>query len=200
MHTLLRDMVYGQLERNYNSLEEIRAEAAGWPEMIEREMRDAALGTLETLRGELAEGSFSKSRLEAMRRAASGLRIISKSERLPRMKRLKAQLRGGLRALFGEERLERWSERLGLTRALPTEELSAGTFAAPDVGTELPLVYRRLFAADTMEAGDVLTGRDREIRRAESILACAPLRSSVSMALERWRSRARSYEVVAGRT
>ncbi len=134
MHTLLRDMVYGQLERSYNSLEEIRAEAAGWPEMIEREMRDAALGTLETLRGELAEGSFSRSRLEAMRRAASGLRIMSKSERLPRMKRLKAQLRGGLRALFGEERLERWSERLGLTRALPSEELSAGTFAAPEVG------------------------------------------------------------------
>ncbi|MGB3049486.1 MAG: cation:proton antiporter [Polyangiales bacterium] len=171
MHTLLREMVYGQLERSYNSLEEIRAEAKGWPAIIEHEMRDAALGTLETLRGELAEGSFSRSRLEAMRRAASGLRIMSKAERLPRMKRLKAQLRGGLRALFGEERLERWSERLGLTQALPTEALSAGAFAAPDVATELPLVYRRLFAADTMEAGDVLTGRDQEIRRAESVLS-----------------------------
>ena len=171
MHTLLRDMVYGQLERSYNSLEEIRAEAKGWPAMIETEMRDAALGTLETLRGELAEGSFSKSRLEAMRRAASGLRMIDKAEREPHVKRLKAQLRGGLRALFGEERLERWSERLGLTGALPSEELSAGTFAAPDVGADLPLVYRRLFAADTMEAGDVLTGRTEEIRRAESVLS-----------------------------
>ena len=171
MHTLLRDMVYGQLERNYNSLEEIRADAKGWPAMIEAEMRDAALGTLETLRGELAEGSFSKSRLEAMRRAASGLRMIEKAERQPRMQRLKAQLRGGLRALFGEERLERWSERLGLTGALPTEELTAGTFAAPEVAADLPLVYRRLFAADTMEAGDVLTGREQEIRRAESVLS-----------------------------
>jgi len=171
MHTLLREMVYGQLERNYNSLEEIRAEAKGWPEIIEREMHDAALGTLETLRGELAEGSFSRSRLEAMRRAASGLRIMKKVEREPRVKRFKAQLRGGLRALFGEERLERWSERLGLTRALPTEELSAGTFAAPEVATNLPLVYRRLFAADTMEAGDVLTGRDQEIRRGEAVLS-----------------------------
>lgn len=171
MHTLLRDMVYGQLERSYNSLEEIRAEAKGWPAVIETEMRDAALGTLETLRGELAEGSFSKSRLEAMRRAASGLRMIEKAERQPRMKRLKAQLRGGLRALFGEERLERWSERLGLTRPLPTEELTSGSFAAPEVAADLPLVYRRLFAADTMEAGDVLTGRDEEIRRAESVLS-----------------------------
>jgi Kef-type K+ transport system membrane component KefB len=171
MHTLLRDMVYGQLERNYNSLEEIRAEAKGWPAMIETEMRDAALGTLATLRGELAEGSFSKSRLEAMRRAASGLRMIEKAERLPRLERLKGQLRGGLRALFGEERLERWSERLGLTGSLPTEELTAGSFAAPDVAADLPLVYRRLFAADTMEAGDVLTGRDEEIRRAEAVLS-----------------------------
>jgi Kef-type K+ transport system membrane component KefB len=171
MHTLLRDMVYGQLERNYNSLEEIRAEAQGWPAIIETEMRDAALGTLATLRGELAEGSFSKSRLEAMRRAASGLRMIEKGERLPRRERLKAQLRNGLRALFGEEQLERWSERLGLAGSLPTEELTAGSFAAPEVAADLPLVYRRLFAADTMEAGDVLTGRGEEIRRAEAVLS-----------------------------
>ena len=171
MHTLLRDMVYGQLERSYNSLEEIRAEAKGWPAMIEREMRDASLGTLQTLRGELAEGEFSKSRLDAMRRAASGLRMIEKAERLPRMKRLKSQFRSGLRAVFGEERLERWSERLGLTATLPSDALSAGTFAAAEVVADLPLVYRRLFAADTMEAGDVLTGRDEEIRRAESVLS-----------------------------
>lgn len=171
MHTLLHDMVYGQLERSYNSLEEIRAEAKSWAAMIESEMRDAALGTLQTLRGELAEGSFSKSRLEAMRRAASGMRMMEAAERQPRTKRLKAQVRGGLRALFGEERLERWSERLGMAGALPTEALSAGSFAAPGVATDLPLVYRRLFAADTMEAGDVLTGRDEEIRRAEAVLS-----------------------------
>lgn len=171
MHTLLRDMVYGHLERSYNSLEEIRAAAKSWPAMIETEMRDAALGTLETLRGELAEGSFSRSRLEAMRRAASGLRMIEKTERQPYVKRLKSQLRGGLRALFGEDRLEHWSERFGLAGPSPTKELSAGAFAAPSVAADLPLVYRRLFAADTMEAGDVLTGRDEEIRRAESVLS-----------------------------
>ena len=171
MHSLLRDMVYSQLERNYNSLEEIRVEARGWPEIIESEMQDAAIGTLETLRAELAEGEFSRSRLEAMRRAASGLRMIEEAEKPPRVERIKTQARNALRALFGEERLERWSERLGLTGPLPTNELTAGSFAAPDVGTELPLVYRRLFAADTMEAGDVLTGRDEEIRRAESVLS-----------------------------
>ena len=171
MYTLLRDMVYGQLERSYNSLEEIRAGAQGWPSMIEIEMQEASLGTLETLRGELAEGTFSKSRLEAMRRAASGLRMVEQAERLPATERIRAQIRGGLRAAFGEERLERWSEKLGLTGPTPTEELSAGTFAAPEVGVDLPLVYRRLFAADTMEAGDVLTGRDEEIRRAEAVLS-----------------------------
>ncbi|UCH29113.1 MAG: cation:proton antiporter, partial [Myxococcales bacterium] len=171
MHSLLRDMVYSQLERSYNSLEEIRVEAKGWPQIIETEMEDAALGTLETLREELAEGEFSRSRLEAMRRAASGLRMIEKAEKPPRIELIKAQAVSALRALFGAERLEYWSERLGLKGPLPTEELTAGSFAAPDVGTELPLVYRRLFAADTMEAGDVLTGRDEEIRRAESVLS-----------------------------
>ena len=171
MHALLRDMVYGQLERSYNSLEEIRVDAKGWPDMIANEMYDAALGTLESLRTELAEGEFSRSRLEAMRRAASGLRMIEEAERPPRMQRLKTQVRNAMRALFGEERLERWSEKIGLAGPLPSEELTAGSFAAPDVGAELPLVYRRLFAADTMEAGDVLTGRDEEIRRAEAVLS-----------------------------
>ncbi len=171
MHSLLRDMVYSQLERNYNSLEEIRVEAKGWPGIIESEMQAAAIGTLETLREELAEGEFSRSRLEAMRRAASGQRMIEEAEKPPRLERIKAQGRNALRAVFGEERLARWSERLGLTGPLPTNELTAGSFAAPAVGTELPLVYRRLFAADTMEAGDVLTGRDEEIRRAEAVLS-----------------------------
>jgi len=173
MYTLLRDMVYGQLERSYNSLEEIRAEAKGWPATIETEMQDASLGTLETLRSELAEGTFSKSRLEAMRRAASGLRMIEQAERQPRIQRLKGQVRGGLRAVFGEDRLERWSEKLGVTSAAPVETLSADAFAAPEVSVDLPLVYRRLFAADTMEAGDVLTGREEEIRRAEAVLSSA---------------------------
>ncbi|MEM7138139.1 MAG: cation:proton antiporter [Myxococcota bacterium] len=171
MYTLLRDMVYGQLERSYNALEEIRAEAAGWPARIGAEMRDASLGTLATLRGELAEGTFSRSRLEAMRRAASGMRMVEQVDRLPPLERFKKQLRGGLRALFGEERLERWSEKLGFAGQTPTDDLSSGSFAAPEVGVDLPLVYRRLFAADTMEAGDVLTGRDEEIRRAEAVLS-----------------------------
>jgi hypothetical protein len=134
-------------------------------------MRDAALGTLQTLRGELVEGTFSKSRLEAMRRTASGLRSIEKTEKPPRTKRLQAQLLGGLQALFGADRLESWGDRLGLRERVPTERLSAGAFSAPEVAVDLPLIYRRLFAADTMEAGDVLTGRDDEIRRAEAVLA-----------------------------
>jgi len=171
MYSLLRDMVYGQLERSYNSLEEIRSDAKGWAAELESEMKEASLGTLEALRTELAEGTFSRSRLEAMRREASGLRMVDRAEHVSRLERLKRQLRGGLRALFGEDRLERWSEKLGFTGPVPTEGLSAGTFAAPEVEVELPLVYRRLFAPDTMEAGDVLTGRDEEIRRAEAVLS-----------------------------
>lgn len=171
MYSLLRDMVYGQLERSYNALEEIRVEAKGWPALIETEMRDASLGTLESLRSELSEGTFSKSRLEAMRRAASGFRMIEQAERQAPIERLKAQVRGGLRAVFGEDRLERWGAKLGVTGEAPAEALSAGSFAAPTVSADLPLVYRRLFAADTMEAGDVLTGREEEIRRAEAVLS-----------------------------
>jgi hypothetical protein len=113
-------------------------------------------------------------RLARSRRFAKSSRRVSsaaRAEKPPRVVRIKTQARNALRALFGEERLEQWSERLGLTGPLPTDELTAGSFAAPEVATDLPLVYRRLFAADTMEAGDVLTGREEEIRRAEAVLS-----------------------------
>ncbi|MGD8606627.1 MAG: cation:proton antiporter, partial [Myxococcales bacterium] len=44
MHTLLREMVYAQLERSYNSLEEIRIESQRWPEIVQTEMHEAAFG------------------------------------------------------------------------------------------------------------------------------------------------------------
>jgi Kef-type K+ transport system membrane component KefB len=172
MSSLLRDMVAGQLDRSYAQLEEIRTEAQQWAPDHAEEVREATIGTLELLRAQLSEGSFSRARLEAMRRAASGLRMIDSIERMPGgLEDWVAQFEAGLKAIFGEDRIDRWVERLGLFPSTPTEELTADSFAAPRLSADLPLVYKRLFAADTMEAGDVLTGRGEEIRRAESVLA-----------------------------
>ena len=172
MDALLRDMVTVQLDRSYAQLNEIRKSAATWPVELTKQSTEAALGTLETLRSQLAEGTFSRARLEAMRRAASGRRMVGTVEKLPgSLEGWKTQLGSGLQAIFGEDRVERWSTRMGLSGPAPTEELSSDMFAAPHASTDLPLVYRRLFAADTMEAGDVLTGRELEIRRADAVLS-----------------------------
>ena len=172
MSSLLRDMVAGQLDRSYAQLEEIRNEAQQWSPQHAEDVREATIGTLELLRSQLSEGSFSRARLEAMRRAASGLRMIDSLERMPGgIEGWADQFEAGLRAIFGEDRIDRWAERLGISSSPPSEELTADSFAAPQLAAELPLVYKRLFAADTMEAGDVLTGRGEEIRRAESVLA-----------------------------
>ena len=172
MYKLLREMIPGQLERSEATLSEFRQNAEESYETLTEEMQDAVLGTLEDLRKDLAEGSFSRARLEAMRRAASGKRLLETSESIPnRIEKIKQQVGNGLRAFVGDERLEIWRHKLGLAATTTTDEITAGAFEAPKESADLPLVYRRLFAADTMEAGDVLMGRDKEIAHAESVLS-----------------------------
>ena len=172
MYKLLREMIPGQLERSEATLSEFRQNAEKSHAALAEEMQEAVLGTLEELRTDLAEGSFSRARLEAMRRAASGKRLLENAESLPnRMEKIKKQVGNGLRAFVGDERLEMWRNKLGLGVTTTTDELTAGAFEAPKESTDLPLVYRRLFAADTMEAGDVLTGRTEEMARAEGVLS-----------------------------
>ena len=171
MYKLLREMIPTQLERSESTLAEYLEQAQKSHKALPEKMYGAVINALHDLRKDLAEGSFSRARLDAMRRAASGTRKLQNADALPTFERVQGQVVSGLRALVGEERLQAWQYRLGLTQTLRTDDVGAGAFKAPEVSAELPLVYRRLFAADTMEAGDVLTGREAEITRAESVLA-----------------------------
>jgi Kef-type K+ transport system membrane component KefB len=170
--SLLRDMVGGALERSLSTVEGHVETAEHWPEELGEGIRESVLGAIESLRGQLVDGEISKARVDAMRRSAASRRIIRGAGELPgRLSRARRDARSAVRGLLGEQRLEDWRSRLGLPQAAERPQQDAEAFALPATTDQLPLVYRRLFAPDTLEAADVLTGRDPDIARARHVLA-----------------------------
>ncbi len=168
---LLREMILGQLERSGSMVEGYVERAAAWPREIGKDLRDAVLGALDTLRGQLVDGQIDLARLDSIRRKRVGQKLIQRAEKLPGIFD-QAGLHGrrALETLAGEARIERWRRALGIP--LPAREaLAPELFAPPEPASDIPLVYRRLFAADTIEAGDVLTGRESSIERARRALS-----------------------------
>lgn len=186
---LLHEMVGGQLERSLGVVTGVQQEAAQWPSQLGEAVRDAVLGALEELRGQLVDGKITRAKLDEMRRSANRRRLAQRAGQLPVVLRdLRVQVARGFVALVGEARLEHWRRRLGLPAPGATVEVESSALVAPSAHAELPLVYRRLFAADTMEAGDVLTGREEAIARARTVLeakrAKGQLRSVVLVGLD----------------
>ena len=169
---LLREMVSGQLERSEAVLAEFAADSKSWPNELGVGMREAVLGSFDHLRGELIDGEISRARLDELRRSASRQRLLLRARSLPdAIAEISEQLKDGLAAVVGEARVEMWRKALGLPAPSRAAKLSPELFAMPQAGVDLPLVYRRLFAADTMEAVDVLTGREEAINVARRLLS-----------------------------
>lgn len=168
---LLKEMLVGQLERGAAQLSEQRLKSEKWPEQFGDALRDAVLGSLDRLRDALVDGEISNARLAAMRRAEARRRFFRDAWRLPEIAgQVRLQLRRALTAVAGADRLERWRHALGLPGRVRGDAFENRAFLRSAEREDLPLVYRRLFAAETLEAGDVLTGREEEIRLAESVL------------------------------
>ncbi|MCC6874363.1 MAG: cation:proton antiporter, partial [Sandaracinaceae bacterium] len=167
---LVRDMTVGTLERNADTFGGYAASASAWSEQARASLRAVVHGGLEELRAGLVDG-------EAGRLRSKMVRDVRGRALLRRLADLRAANRrawrvatSALREAIGEARLDRWRARVGLpTRALD-EELSQAAFAAAEPAGEIPRVYRRLFAAQALEAGDILTGRSAQLGRAHDLL------------------------------
>ncbi|MDH5492292.1 MAG: cation:proton antiporter, partial [Myxococcales bacterium] len=168
---LLSEMIAGQLERSETLAASFVEQSARWPDDCGEALRDSVLGALDELRGALVDGDVSRARLAAMRRADARRRLLREAWQLPRVLReLREQMAHAITVTIGEQRLETWRKVLGLPASRGQHLIDASLFAAPESRAELPPVYRRLFAAETLEAGDVLLGRDDEIACAEAAL------------------------------
>ena len=172
---LLQEMVVGGLVRHRELIGGHVDAARKWPLELGEAIREAVLGGIDGLRGQLVDGEISQLRVQMMRRAATGRRLMQRAGRLPALiAAAREPLRRFVRVLVGEERLEAGRKWIGLPDSAPITVPPANAFRPARARDDLPLVYRRLFSAQALEAADVLTGRDLDIERAVAALGSGP--------------------------
>ncbi|MBW2460669.1 MAG: cation:proton antiporter [Deltaproteobacteria bacterium] len=169
---LLGEIFFGALDRGQEVIH-CHAEASrGWADRLGIDLREAVLGGIDELRTQLVDGDLTQDRVDLLRRRAAGLRLMEHAEALPSVfVRARALAKRTLVNLIGGPRIEAWRRFLGLPGARRAWKPDPTVFARREPVAEVPLVYRRLFAAKTVEAADVLTGRDAAIDRARRVLS-----------------------------
>lgn len=169
---LLNEMIVGSLERTRDVFSSHTAVSQSWPDELAAGLRDAVLGGVEELRGQLVDGEISQLKLRVLQQTARGRRLIHTAGRIPRLVQHIGRLaHRTFESLVGSQRFAEIKESIGLPKSANTRDFGPDLFAPPSVSAELPMVYKRLFAAETLEAGDVLTGRENEIVRARHVLS-----------------------------
>ena len=169
---LLSDMLLSAIERNADVMRAHADEAEEWPSALGQRMREAVLGGVERLRGQLVAGEISRLRLELLRGRAAGAKLIRRAGRVATASAaVRVAATRTVERLLGEQRIEAWRQGLGLPVRHEDDLPGPRAFAMPEPAGTMPMVYRRLFASETIEAGDVLTGRELDIERARRVLA-----------------------------
>lgn len=167
---LLRDMIGSALERHSRVFAEYGEEARGWGEEVRRSVHDAVLTGLGDLRTGIMQGELKRLRLELARgvRGRRVRRILRDTRRS--LGRSSVMARRALVEGIGETRIDRLRARFGLPLRQHEGELGPETFAPKAPAASLPVVYRRLFSLQALEAGDILTERDEVLDRALAVL------------------------------
>ncbi len=167
---LLREMIGGALERNRELFNGYVDASANWGEDVRAAVRDAVLSGIDELRSGLIDGDLGRLRFQMVRhvRGRRLARIVT--ELRHSLRRSWVIARRALREAIGETRIDRFRVRMGLPARLAEDDIRERTFDPKEPATSIPMVYRRLFSAQALEAGDILTGRDEALNRAMSTL------------------------------
>lgn len=169
---LVRDLVLGALQRSRARFTDIKHSSSSWAAEARLGVHEAVINNLQSLRWQIAEGKAVELRGRLRRQAVTKLRWIGAARRLPSaVTRARQEASEFVRATVGTERLTRARQLLGLPAPVLEAHADAKAFAPPDSNEHLPLVYRRLFSAHALEAGDLLVGRAQDIVRARQLLA-----------------------------
>src|SRR5690606_19202747 len=135
---------------------------------------EAVLGGLGQFRTQLVDGRVTELRLRLLRERA-GSATLGRSADAWRggMHRLVARVEEAAVTAVGHDRLDTLRDTLGVPLPQRRADPTPATFGPPGDPTRLPVVYRRLFSDQALEAGDLLTGRQDEIARARIALSDA---------------------------
>ena len=167
---LVREMVVGALLRSRARVLQHKEQVDHLPNRARKGVRIAVMEDLEQLRARVVDGRVAELRMRLLREAASARSLARDAEQFRGfVQQTSHTVLSFTRQALGEDRLALARQALGV----PDESMadpSPRTFERPEVGTGLPVVYKRLFSDQALEAGDLLTGRQAEIHRARAVL------------------------------
>jgi len=181
---LVREMIVGALHRSHKQFGELEQSSQDWGQQVRKGVHDAVLGNLEELRWRLVEGRVDELR-SRLARGTDRRWWIERVRGLPAsFARARTEAGSFVRAALGAGRVERARARLGLPAPKRDAHFDPKVFTLPSTALEhLPLVYRRLFSAQALEAGDLLVGRAQTISGARKVLSGAGSHRLRSVAL-----------------
>ncbi len=167
---LVREMVGGALERNRELFTSYVNASESWDDEVRGTVRAAVLTSLDELRGGLVDGEVGRMRSQMVRdvRGRRVLRVVR--ELRAALERSWTIFARAARESFGGTRIDAVRAWIGLPQQVADETPDEHTFDPPEPRSAIPMVYRRLFSAQALEAADILTGRDEALRRAMNLL------------------------------
>ena len=161
---ILQEMLVETLERHANRLAEEHSQAVALGDSAENEVFRLVIDHLEALHGMLVGGRFHE--MEAQ---------LAKAQAFSRRKALRREMFSFLEisrhigrlsvAVFGENGTQKARRILGLRTQEQRPQLSPEGFQLPGQTVETPAVYQRIFQDASLEARDLLQGREDEVLR-----------------------------------
>ncbi len=166
---VLRETLLATMERFAARLGQLHTQHENLGRLSHERIRAAVFDQIEGFHDLLVGGRWD----EVRRRLARGQierrrRIITGGAES--FGELGSYLDDALRRTMGTEAYEDARRRLGLPEA-PPETIGPDDFTAPVSPVELPVVFRRLFSDATLEAADLLEGREQELGRIRRVLS-----------------------------
>jgi hypothetical protein len=171
---LVAEMVVGALGRSRARLTELQANSDEWATAAGVGVRTAVLDGLESLRDQITSGKVSELRVRIVREAAAGRRIVEQAGGMTGIARMvSARASAMVTQALGPRRLAALRTSIGMPVPKTHRSIDVEALEKLSDHIELPLVYRRLFSDQALEAGDLLTGRGDAIARARYALSPA---------------------------
>lgn len=167
---LVRDLLLGTLQRLAlrihpldEALERVDQEGA-------QQVRQVVGGAVDAFAALIVEGRWDDPRLRLARADLGRWRRPLLARRPGDLSQLGALVQDAARWALGDEGYSALRDRLGLPDQELVHEPGPAAFALAQPAVELPIVFRRLFSDAALEAGDLLTGREREVEEVRRVL------------------------------
>ncbi|MCB9746522.1 MAG: cation:proton antiporter [Alphaproteobacteria bacterium] len=179
---VVAEMLLGTLQRLGNRVHKLSEAVDGIEVLTAQRIRDTVLGHIDAFQALLVGGRWDELRLRLVRGQVARRRqlITGGASNLGDLGR---HARDGLIRVLGDETYHRARELLGLPDLTAEQAMGPAAFAPPSPQIELPVVFKRLFSDAALEAGDLLTGREREVDEVRRILLGQALGASRAVAV-----------------